>query len=208
MRAPIPSAILSSALIDAGRWIDAQGWCPATGGNFSARLSDAHALVTASGRHKGQLTDDDLLTVDLEGNPVESRLRPSAETLLHTRLYQLESGVGAVLHTHSVASTVLSRLEPGDWLTISGYEMQKSLNGNTSHEPDIRLAVFENTQDMQALAEQLASRWQQMPLNWGFLVRGHGLYAWGRDVNEARRHLEGLEFLFTCELEMRRLGVK
>lgn len=205
MRAPIPSAILSSALIDAGRWIDAQGWCPATGGNFSARLSDDQALVTASGRHKGRLTDDDLLTVGLDGNPLESKLKPSAETLLHTRLYQLDSGVGAVLHTHSVASTVLSRLETSDWLRLSGYEMQKSLAGNQSHEPVIQLAVFENTQDMQALAEQLELRWQQTPLNWGFLVRGHGLYAWGHDVHEARRHLEGLEFLFACELEMRRL---
>ncbi|WP_299199093.1 methylthioribulose 1-phosphate dehydratase [uncultured Amphritea sp.] len=205
MRTPIPSAVLSAALIDAGRWIDAQGWCPATGGNFSARLSDDQALVTASGRHKGRLTDDDLLTVDLDGNPLESKLKPSAETLLHTRLYQLDSGVGAVLHTHSVASTVLSRLETSDWLRLSGYEMQKSLAGNQSHEPAIQLAVFDNTQDMPALAEQLALRWQKTSLNWGFLVRGHGLYAWGHDVNEARRHLEGLEFLFACELEMRRL---
>ncbi|SEQ98118.1 methylthioribulose-1-phosphate dehydratase [Amphritea atlantica] len=205
MRTAIPSAIVSSALIEAGRWIDAQGWCPATGGNFSARLSDDQALVTASGRHKGRLTDEDLLTVDLDGQPLESKLKPSAETLLHTRLYQLNSAIGAVLHTHSVASTVLSRLERDDWLTLCGYEMQKSLSGNQSHEATIQLAVFDNTQDMQALAEQLALRWQQAPLNWGFLVRGHGLYAWGHDVNEARRHLEGLEFLFACELEMRRL---
>ncbi|MBN1007311.1 methylthioribulose 1-phosphate dehydratase [Amphritea pacifica] len=205
MRTAIPSAIVSSALIEAGRWIDAQGWCPATGGNFSARLSDDQALVTASGRHKGRLTDEDLLTVDLDGQPLESKLKPSAETLLHTRLYQLNSAIGAVLHTHSVASTVLSRLETDDWFTLCGYEMQKSLAGNQSHEAAIQLAVFDNTQDMPALAEQLALRWQQTPLNWGFLVRGHGLYAWGHDVNEARRHLEGLEFLFACELEMRRL---
>ncbi|MBN0989291.1 methylthioribulose 1-phosphate dehydratase [Amphritea pacifica] len=205
MRIAIPSAIVSSALIEAGRWIDAQGWCPATGGNFSARLSHDQALVTASGRHKGRLTDEDLLTVDLDGQPLESKLKPSAETLLHTRLYQLNSAIGAVLHTHSVASTVLSRLETDDWFTLCGYEMQKSLAGNQSHEAAIQLAVFDNTQDMPALAEQLALRWQQTPLNWGFLVRGHGLYAWGHDVNEARRHLEGLEFLFACELEMRRL---
>ncbi len=208
MRSPIPSAILSAALIDAGRWIDAQGWCPATGGNFSARLGDDQALVTASGRHKGRLAEDDLLSVDLDGYPVQTGLKPSAETLLHTRLYRLDTQIGAVLHTHSVASTVLSRLEKREWLTISGYEMQKSLAGNQSHEPAIQLAVFDNTQDMQALAEQLALRWQQKPLSWGFLVRGHGLYAWGHDVNEARRHLEGLEFLFACELEMHRLGAK
>lgn len=201
-------ALLSTALIDAGRWIDAQGWCPATGGNFSARLEAEQALVTASGRHKGRLTEADLLMVDLDGKPLESELTPSAETLLHTRLYRLDAQIGAVLHTHSVASTVLSRLAANDWLTISGYEMQKSLAGNQSHEPTIRLAVFDNTQDMQALAEQLQQRWQQQALSWGLLVRGHGLYAWGKDVSEARRHLEGLEFLFACELEMRRLGAK
>lgn len=195
-------------IIEAGRWIDKRGWCPATGGNFSARLSDHQAVVTASGCHKGHLTEDDFLVVDLDGRPVEpaSNLKPSAETLLHTRLYTLDSSIGAVLHTHSVASTVLSRVEVGDWLELSGYEMQKALSGNTTHDEVIRLAIFDNTQDIAALADQVAAHWQTQPLRWGFLVSGHGLYAWGRDIAEARRHLEGLEFLFACALEMRRLG--
>lgn len=193
-------------IIDAGRWIDAQGWCPATGGNFSVRLRPERALITASGCHKGYLSAEQLLQVDLDGKPDGSLLKPSAETLLHTRLYELDAGIGAVLHTHSVASTVLSRLQPGDWLTISGYEMQKSLSGNHTHDAGIRIAILDNAQDMQALAAELSRRWQSEPLAWGFLVRGHGLYTWGHDMSEARRHLEGLEFLFACELEMRRLG--
>jgi methylthioribulose-1-phosphate dehydratase len=193
-------------IIDAGRWIDAQGWCPATGGNFSVRLGPERALITASGCHKGYLSADQLLQVDLDGQPHESLLKPSAETLLHTRLYELDNRIGAVLHTHSVASTVLSRLEPGQWLTISGYEMQKSLSGNHTHDASIHIAILDNAQDMQALAAELSQRWQPEALQWGFLVRGHGLYTWGHDMNEARRHLEGLEFLFACELEMRRLG--
>ncbi|MBY4678937.1 methylthioribulose 1-phosphate dehydratase [Marinobacterium arenosum] len=197
---------LSQSIIDAGRWIDSQGWCPATGGNFSARIDQQSALVTASGRHKGQLTPQDLLQVDMQGQPIDSPLKPSAETLLHTRLYQLDPQIGAVLHTHSVASTVLSRLAKGEWFTLEGYEMQKSLAGNHSHAAEIRLALFDNTQDMAALADRLSERWQQQPLAWGFLVRGHGLYAWGQDMAQARRHLEGLEFLFACELEMKRLG--
>jgi len=195
-------------IIDAGRWIDTQGWCPATGGNFSVRQGSDRALITASGCHKGQLIADQLLQVDLDGQPQGSVLRPSAETLLHTRLYQLDDGIGAVLHTHSVASTVLSRLESGPWLKISGYEMQKSLSGNHTHDASIRIAILDNTQDMQALAAELNRRWQAAPLRWGFLVRGHGLYTWGQDMNEARRHLEGLEFLFACELEMQRLRVR
>lgn len=195
-------------IIEVGRWIDQQGWCPATGGNFSARVSDRQALVTASGCHKGYLTENDFLVVGLDGRPVaeSSGLKPSAETQLHTRLYGLDASIGAVLHTHSVASTVLSHVTSGDWLEISGYEMQKALSGNITHDETIRLALFDNTQDMSVLADQVTSRWQQQPLSWGFLVSGHGLYAWGRDIAEARRHLEGLEFLFACVLEMRKLG--
>lgn len=197
-------------IIDAGRWIDQQGWCPATGGNFSIRLDSETALVTASGCHKGHLSEQDMLEVDLSGQPKAdvSDRKPSAETLLHTRLYSLSPQIGAVLHTHSVASTVLSRLETRDWLELSGYEMQKSLAGNTTHDETIRLAVFDNTQDMQGLAGLLAGRWVDEPLRWGFLVSGHGLYAWGKDMQEARRHLEGLEFLFACALEMRRMGAR
>ncbi|SFG11058.1 methylthioribulose 1-phosphate dehydratase [Neptunomonas qingdaonensis] len=196
------SDLLTHSIVEAGRWIDAQGWCPATGGNFSARIDNASAWVTASGRHKGELTPYDLLKVNLEGQPIDSVLKPSAETLLHTALYALDENIGAVLHTHSVASTVLSRLEASDSLLLSGYEMQKSLSGNQTHDSTISIHVFENTQDMQLLAQQLKEVWTDTPLQWGFLVRGHGLYAWGRDMSEARRHLEGLEFLFACERDM------
>jgi methylthioribulose-1-phosphate dehydratase len=195
----------ANAIIEAGRWIDSRHWCPATGGNFSVRLDNGNALITGSGCHKGRLTAANLLEVDLQGQPLNAGQTPSAETLLHTRVYELDSAVGAVLHTHSVASTVLSRLCEGDYLSLSGYEMQKSLSGNTTHEAEIRIAILDNDQDMQRLADQLSTLWQQTPLAWGFLVRGHGLYSWGRDMAEARRHLEGLEFLFACELEMRKL---
>lgn len=197
---------LKQSVIDAGKWIDQQGWCPATGGNFSVRIDANHAWVTASGKHKGALTPEDLLQVDLKGAVIGSEKRPSAETLLHVALYGLDADIGAVLHTHSVSSTVLSRLVDGDVLTLRGYEMQKSLSGNTTHDAEAAIHVFDNTQDMPELAAQLRQYWLQCPLQWGFLVRGHGLYAWGRDMAEARRHLEGLEFLFACELEMIKLG--
>ncbi|MCP8688637.1 methylthioribulose 1-phosphate dehydratase [Marinobacterium sedimentorum] len=197
----------TQSIIEAGRWIDAQGWCPATGGNFSLRDGADEVLITASGRHKGHLCEADLLRVDLAGAALDSTLKPSAETLLHTQLYQLDRQIGAVLHTHSVSATVLSLTTPGDWLGIEQLEMQKSLSGNQTHDAAIRIAIFDNTQDMQALARTVAQCWQQGALSWGLLVRGHGLYAWGRDMAEARRHLEGLEFLFACQLELRRLGV-
>ena len=148
------------ALIDAGRWIHGRGWCPATGGNFSSRGASAsdRYLVTASGRDKGALTEGDFLEVDDHGAPIDpsTEARPSAETLVHVRLYQLDPEIGAILHAHSVANTVLSRVEPSDQLTVEGFEMQKALRGERTHEATIALEVFENTQDMSALAESVA----------------------------------------------------
>jgi methylthioribulose-1-phosphate dehydratase len=185
-------------LVEVCRFLGSRGWAPATGGNFSVRLDENHCLITQSGRDKSQLTVDALMVCDLAGKALDPTLHPSAEIALHTRLYRLDTGIGAVLHTHSVTSTVLSRASDGD-LMLQGFEMQKALAGNHSHEQEISIAVFDNDQDMSALAERLQQRWLLHTITQpGFLVTGHGLYAWGKDLAEARRHIEGFEFLFAC----------
>ncbi len=100
---------------------------------------------------------------------------------------------------------MLSRLVKEPELHLSGFEMQKSLSGQTSHLDTVPIAVFDNDQDIDALASRIADYARQRPLNYGFLLRGHGLTCWGREVAEARRHLEGLEFLFECEMRLRQL---
>jgi len=190
-------------LLAACHWISEKGWCPATGGNMSVRLDEARSLITASGKDKGNLKPDDFLQVDIATNHVPCGRTPSAETGLHTLLYRLDARIGAVLHTHSVNATVLSRVEKSDALILEGYEMQKSLAGQRSHLDRVTLPIFDNDQDIPALAERVAARHGATPLRYGFLVRGHGLYCWGESVQEARRHLEGLEFLFQCELQRR-----
>jgi methylthioribulose-1-phosphate dehydratase len=109
------------------------------------------------------------------------------------------AGAGAVLHTHSVWGTLLSEasVERGS-LSLGGYEMLKALTGVTTHESTVQLDVFPNTQDIPDLAARVEARLGDPvnPLRHGFLIAGHGLYTWGRDVAEARRHIEALEFLF------------
>jgi methylthioribulose-1-phosphate dehydratase len=173
-----------------------RGWCRATSGNFSARIDDANCLITQSGRQKSRLTIEDLMVCGLDGQAANAADRPSAETPLHTALYRLDASIGAVLHTHSICSTVLSRQE-GDTVTIDGYEMQKALAGVTTHDTDISVRIFVNDQDMHALSGRLQSEWPSLQVP-GFLIAGHGLYAWGRDLAEAERHVEGFEFLFEC----------
>jgi methylthioribulose-1-phosphate dehydratase len=187
-------------LIAIANWIGKKGWCPATGGNFSVRLDQHLSLVTASGVDKTNLQPDDFLVVIPTGEVYSGNKKPSAETLLHTTLYSLSTEIGAVLHTHTVAATVLSNQTQRSNLTIQGYEMQKALNNVTTHETAVMLPILDNNQDMKQLAMELKQRWLLESFNYGFLVKGHGLYAWGQNLQQAQRHLEGLEFLLSCEL--------
>ena len=197
--------VLAQLLIDNIRELAQAGWTPATSSNFSHRLDDRHAAITVSGRDKGRLVEDDIMVVDMDGQAVGRPLRPSAETLLHTRLYRRFPDVGCVLHTHSPVQTIASRLYGGDGhVRLEGYELLKALHGNSTHETAVDLPVFANTQDMNVLSDQVDALLDQQSM-WGYLIDGHGLYAWGRDMAEARRHLEAFEFLLHCELELRKL---
>ena len=182
------------------------GWTPATSSNFSERLDDRHAAITVSGRDKGKLAEADIMVVDFDGKAVGSDHRPSAETLLHTQLYRRYPEVGCILHTHSRQQTVASRLFAGEGrVRLEGYELLKAFRGNETHETRIDVPVLPNSQHMPTLAAQVDALLDQGPM-WGYLIDGHGLYAWGRDMAEARRHLEAIDFLLGCELDLRRLA--
>ena len=199
-------AIAAQSIVDAGRFLYDRGWSPATSSNYSARIDSDHVAITVSGRHKGQLAAGDVMVVDLNGNPVQSNCKSSAETLLHTVLYQVFPDAGAVLHTHSVKATVLSRLiPPGKSLELEGYELQKAFAGVTSHEGRLWIPVFDNTQDIPALAEQTGEWFRAHLEQPGYLIRGHGLYTWGATMADCLRHVEAFEFLFECELETMRV---
>ena len=196
---------LSQAIIDAGRFLYDRGWSPATSSNYSARLTSAEVLLTVSGRHKGQLGMDDLLAVDMDGRSLEADKKPSAETLLHTQLYRWKPEIGAVLHTHSVNATVLSRVCLGDSLVFADYELQKAFSGVASHESQVLVPIFDNDQDIQRLASKIQPWLDAHPDCVGYLIRGHGLYTWGAQMSDALRQIEAFEFLFDCELKVRAL---
>ena len=191
-------------IIEAGHFLNQRGWVPATSSNFSMRLDDGSVAVTVSGYHKGALSEEAVMRVDAEGNSLDGR-RPSAETLLHTSLYQRLADVGAVLHTHSVNATVLSRLFERE-LLFEDYELQKAFSGVETHEGQITVPIFANDQNIPRLAVEVERYMDEHPPVHGYLIAGHGLYTWGRDMAEALRHIEAYEFLFECELTMQRLN--
>ena len=188
----------TQAMIDAGRLFHGRGWVPATGGNFSSRLSADRVLITASGWHKGELSADGFLVADLEGRPLDSARKASYETLLHMQLYRHDAAIGGVLHTHSIANTVLSRRL--DEVRLAGYELLKLLPGISTHDAAVTVPVFPNDQDIARLAAQVDAHMKRHPQTPAYLIAGHGLYAWGASVMQARHRVEALEFMFECEL--------
>lgn len=188
----------AKALIAAGQLFHQRGWVPATGGNFSARLDAQRMLITASGCHKGELQREDFLVAGFDGVPIDSPRKASYETLLHCQLYRRDPAIGAVLHTHSIANTVLSRRLTR--IELSSYELLKLLPGIKTHEATVSLPVFANDQDIARLAAAVDEHMQRDPQMPAYLIAGHGLYAWGADVAQARWRVEAIEFMLECEL--------
>ncbi|MGB3200805.1 MAG: methylthioribulose 1-phosphate dehydratase [Nodosilinea sp.] len=195
---------IARSLAEAGQFLAHQGWAPATSGNYSARLSDGTVAITVSGRDKGRLTPDDIMAVSLQGEPLSPGRRSSAETQLHTSLYQAYPEVGAVLHTHSVHGVSLSRWLLGqghDTLVLSNYELLKALPGITTHDIEVAVPIVANSQDMAALSEAVLARLGAVQTPVGYLIAGHGLYSWGTTVAQARMATEALEVLVSCALQ-------
>ncbi len=191
----------------AGAEFAARGWTPATSSNFSMRIDDATVAVTISGRDKGALQAGDAMAVTLDGKPLDPGLRPSAETALHLQIYRRLPATGAVLHTHSHNQTVASRLfAAAGAIVLRGWELQKAVTGQVTHDSELVVPVFPNSQDMRDI-EARVDAWLDAgkPL-FAYLIEGHGLYTWGRGMPDAKRHLEALEFLLACELDLKRLG--
>ncbi len=189
----------ADSLIHAGKIIDAKGWCPATSGNVSARLSDGTIAITVSGKHKGDLQPSDIMLIDALGNPLDGKV-PSAETLLHVQLYQRFPDVHSVLHPHSLNSTIISMSEKKK-VVLKNYELLKAFSGISTHESRITVPIFANSQNIARLAEHVENYMDTNDEIHAYLLAGHGLYTWGGSVIETLRHLEALDFLFACELQ-------
>jgi len=188
---------LAADLAGIGKGFHARGWSLGTSGNLSA-VAQAHPLrvvITGSGLDKEFLTPEQFLEIDGNGNVVRGEGTPSAETAIHLAVVKARRA-GSVLHTHSIWSTVLSEKHAdAGILAIGGYEMLKGLEGVHTHEHTERLPILENSQDMKELAKRVEELLRSRPEIHGFLLSGHGLYAWGASPREAKRHVEILEFL-------------
>ena len=190
-------AELAAQLAEIGRQCYARGWALGTSGNFSAVVNrdPLRLAITTSGVDKGTLSVGEIVEIDEHGKVMAGSGRPSAEASLHLAIAR-GRGAGAVLHTHSIWSTILSDAATEDGLAIEGYEMLKGLDGVCTHEHREWLPILDNTQDWAAAVPHVEAILTEQPNAHGLLIRRHGLYTWGRDLAEAKRQVEILEFLF------------
>ena len=199
---------IAAGLVSVARGFYARGWLMGTSGNLSAVVErePLRLAITASGVDKGELRPEQVLVVDESVRVMSattlgattlsaSTNKPSDESLLHVRIVK-ERGAGAVLHTHSIWNTIFSELRANQGgIQIEGYEMLKGLAGVKTHEHSEWLPIVDNSQDMPSLADTISKTLQEQPSAHGFLIKGHGLYSWGDNLAQAKRHVEILEFL-------------
>ncbi|WP_274650524.1 methylthioribulose 1-phosphate dehydratase [Paenibacillus humicola] len=186
-------------LAEVKRLFASRGWFAGTSGNLSVRLGDFnpgrfHFAITASGKDKSLSTPEDFLFVDQDGKPSETtRLKPSAETLIHCEIYRL-TGCGAIFHVHTVFNNLVSELF---WerkaIPVDGVELIKAFN-IWEEEAQIDIPIVSNFAHIPSIVPEVTERLdKRIP---GIMLRKHGIYAWGANAFEAKRHLEAFEFLF------------
>ncbi|WP_010273765.1 methylthioribulose 1-phosphate dehydratase [Paenibacillus senegalensis] len=179
-----------------------KGWFPATSGNMSVRIgdhtgqSDFVFAVTSSGKDKSLNTPEDFLLVNQDGQPIQqTSLKPSAETLIHCEIYKA-TGCGAVFHVHTLYNNLISEWYAGQGqahIPIQGIELIKAFN-IWEEDARIEVPILPNYADIPKIAALVKDAIvPQIP---GIVLRNHGIYAWGANAFEAKRHLEAFEFLF------------
>lgn len=177
-------------------------WSLSSSSNYSALLDEHTVIISRSGVDKERMSSADFLLVDLEGAPLSpyKEIIPSAETELHCHAYRTARKRGlpvfSVLHTHSKYAVYYSRklLNVGV-ITFSGFEMQKIFEGITTHASTVELPIFPNSQKMADITANFESWLMANPWPPGYLIAGHGIYAWGKTVLHAKQKLEALEYL-------------
>lgn len=192
---------LAQQIITSAKELAEAGMLPATSGNLSMREPGSSTiLITASGKHKAKLTETDFIELDLDEQNPEILAKASAETELHRQLYRYSEQISVVFHTHSIGAVLISKIYP-QAINLSGYELLKALPGIKTHKARVTIPVFENTQNINSLAKTIDAYMLSNPDTLAYIIKEHGLYAWGNSAQQVLNIIEALEAIFEVELK-------
>jgi methylthioribulose-1-phosphate dehydratase len=198
-----------AAIVAAAKYFHDRGWMLGTAGNLSAKLEDGSFWITASGKSKGELTEQDFIRMKPDGSieKPQENLKPSAETSIHEAVYALFPDVRACYHVHSVEANLVSNFTTADRLQLPTLEMIKGF-GIWVENPDCQMALFENHLDVPKIGQAIRDRFAQEPPQLdALLIRNHGVTVWGRSTEEARNRIELAEYIFRYMVQARQVGL-
>ena len=182
-------------IVEAGRRLHDRFFVASNDGNLSARLSGDRILITPTGMNKGDMTAEQLLTIDMEGRVIAGPLKPSSETKMHLAVYRARPDVQAIVHAHPPAATGFAacriRLDQDVILpeVVFGLGKVGFAEYGTPTTDEIPNAVVKEIPDCEAL-----------------LLSNHGALTVGPDVMQAYYRMEVLEMYARVRLVTRILG--
>ncbi len=186
-----------------------KGWMVGTAGNLSARLPDNSFWITASGRPKGELTEQDFVRVDINGQVLEKlnpNFRPSAETSIHQAIYQCFPEAKACYHVHSIEANLVSNFTEGNGLLLPSLEMLKGL-GIWEENPWIEMPLFVNHLEVKKIADEISDRFgESLPKIPALLIRNHGVTVWANSPESAYHYIELVEYIFRYMMAARQVS--
>ncbi len=193
-------------LTDCGRVFYERQWMWGTAGNLSVKLNQAplEIAITPSGINKGAMEPKDLIVIKQGAKAKAPAAKtppgpiPSAETVIHETIHETLPGCGAVFHVHPVYSTLMSSLygQPKQVtrLRVEWFEMMKGVG--VGEEEAAEIPIFPNYQEVSLVARDIKQYLLETPKALPVvLIYNHGLTGWGRTTQQAKNHLEIVEYV-------------
>ena len=188
-------AVLIEEVIRIAKVCYNRGWCFGTAGNFSIRSKIDRMWQSPSARNKGNLQRDSFIPIQVDtGRALEDFIttKPSLEMPIHRHIYRARPGARAIVHCHPPFVVGLSDTWKGSFVRFGGVEMVKAL-GAPDYSDWVECPVIQNLSVKEM--SHLSGLDQELRDAPALILRGHGVYAWGSDPDEALSALEAIEFI-------------
>ena len=143
-------------------------------------------VIKPSGVEYDELKPEDMVVVDLEGNVVEGKYRPSSDTATHLELYKAFPEIGGVVHTHSSYAT--SWAQAGRSIPCYGTTHADYIYGEI---PCVRCLTAEEIEDAyeantgKLIVNEFKAMDKEILAVPAVLCKNHGVFTWGKDAHDA-----------------------
>ncbi|ORC18464.1 L-ribulose-5-phosphate 4-epimerase [Enterobacter cloacae subsp. cloacae] len=176
---------LKQQVFDANMDLPRYGLVTFTWGNVSAiDREQGLVVIKPSGVAYDAMSPDDMVVVDLEGNVVDGKWRPSSDTATHLALYRRYPSLGGVVHTHSTHATAWA--QAGRAIPALGTTHADYFFGDIPCTRALTQTEVEGEYELNTGKVIIETLGESEPMHTpGIVVYQHGPFAWGKDAHDA-----------------------